>query len=173
VDNALHYQTDVGATILELAGGKAPAHWDGRSFADAFRAGKDSGRESVVVGQCCWSAMRSVRFDDYLYLHPYHTGLKDMPARMLFNVAKDPHELNNLAESQPALADRGEALLAAWTEDMMKTSRYPEDPLWTVMREGGPYHTRDMLARYCQRLRDTGRGHHADFLEKHPDGIAG
>ena len=54
---------------------------------------------------------------------------------------------------------------------MMKTSEYPEDPLWTVMQEGGPYHTRDMLATYCKRLRETGRAHHAEFLEKHPTGL--
>ncbi|HUS90327.1 MAG TPA: sulfatase, partial [Phycisphaerae bacterium] len=54
----------------------------------------------------------------------------------------------------------------------MATSDYAEDPLWTVMREGGPYHTRDALAGYCKRLRETHRGHHADFLDAHPTGIA-
>jgi len=171
VDRALHYQTDVAATIVELAGGAVPAHWDGQSFAGAFREGHESGRDSLVVSQCCWSVMRAARWGDYLYMHPYHTGLKQMPSRMLFNVAADPHELNNLAESQPALAEKGEAILEAWTEDMMRTSRYPDDPLWTVMAEGGPYHTRSMLGPYCQRLRDTGRAGHAEFLEKHPTGL--
>ena len=171
VDSALHYQTDVAATIVELVGGKVADHWDGQSFAEAFRNETESGRESLVVSQCCWSVMRSVRWGDYMYLHPYHTGLKQMPSRMLFNVAEDPHELVNLAESEPALVEKGEAILSAWTEDMMKTSEYPEDPLWTVMQEGGPYHTRDMLATYCKRLRETGRAHHAEFLEKHPTGL--
>jgi len=40
-----------------------------------------------------------------------------------------------------------------------------------VMREGGPYHTRAMLGKYCQRLRETGRARHAEFLEKHPTGL--
>ncbi len=171
VDAALHYQTDVAATIVELAGGKVADHWDGRSFADAFRASADSGRDSLVVSQCCWSVMRSVRWGDYMYLHPYHTGLKQMPSRMLFNVAEDPHELVNLADTEPHLADRGEAILSAWTEEMMKTSEHREDPLWTVMREGGPYHTRDMLGKYCWRLGETGRAQHAEFLEKHPTGL--
>jgi hypothetical protein len=148
-----------------------PAHWDGRSFAGAFKAGTDSGRDSLVVSQCCWSVMRTVRWGDYMYMHPYHTGLKDMPSRMLFNLAEDPHELVNLAESLPALADRGEAILADWTEEMMKTSQHPEDPLWTVMHEGGPYHTRSMLGKYCQRLRETHRARHAEFLERHPTGL--
>ena len=172
VDDALHYQTDVAASIIELAGGEVPDCWDGQSFADAFRAGESRGRDSVVVSQNCWSCMRSVRWDDYLYVRSYHTGLKNYPARMLFNVASDPHELNDLAATHPQLVDRGQALLSAWAEEMMATSDYDEDPLWTVMREGGPYHTRGALASYCKRLRDTGRPHHADFLEAHPNGIA-
>jgi choline-sulfatase len=101
----------------------------------------------------------------------YHTGLKDLRARMLFNVAADPHELTDLAETEPALVDHGQALLEQWTAEMMTASDCAVDPLWTVMREGGPYHTRDRLADYSRRLRDTGRAHHADFLEAHPTGV--
>jgi hypothetical protein len=28
-----------------------------------------------------------------------------------------------------------------------------------------------MLGKYCQRLRETHRGRHAEFLEKHPTGL--
>jgi choline-sulfatase len=172
VDTALHYQTDVAATVLELAGGQVPPTWDGQSFAPAFRAGESRGRDAVVVSQCCWACQRSVRWDDWLLVRSYHTGLKNYPARMLFNVAADPHELIDLAPSRPDLADHGQAILEQWTADMLTSSDYAEDPLWTVMREGGPYHTREALAPYCQRLRATGRAHHAEFLEKHPTGIA-
>jgi hypothetical protein len=48
---------------------------------------------------------------------------------------------------------------------MMRTADDNIDPLWTVMREGGPLHTRGHLASYCERLRQTGRAHHADALE--------
>ena len=176
VDRTLHYQTDIAATLLDLAGGQVPADWDGRSFADAFRTGRDEGRPYVVVSQCCWSCMRSVRWDDYLFARTYHTGLKNLPARMLFNVRKDPHEERNIAEREPALADHGQALLEEWTTEMMHGSTSDVDPLWLVMREGGPYHTRgtagERVKFYTDRLRATGRAHHADFLEKHPTGLA-
>jgi hypothetical protein len=43
------------------------------------------------------------------------------------------------------------------------------DPLWTVMREGGPHHSRGYLARYCERLEATGRGEHvAELRRRHP-----
>ncbi len=172
-DSSLHYQTDIGATLVELAGAEVPGHWDGRSFADAFRAGESSGRDFLVSGQCCWSCQRSVRWDDWLMLRTYHTGLKHYPARMLFNVAEDPHELNDLSADRPDLADHGQALLESWTAEMMTQSDSATDPMWLVMREGGPFHTRGSRAEdYIQRLRDTGREHHADFLADNPTGLA-
>ncbi len=172
VDGGLHNQTDIAATIVELAGGEVPDHWDGRSFAEAFRGGQADGRDYVVFSQNCWSCQRSVRWDDSVFIRSYHTGLKNFPARMLFDVAADPHELNDLAETQPQLADRGQALIEQWTAEMMTTSQYREDPMWTVMREGGPFHTRDRVESYCDRLTQTGRSQHAEFLQAHPTGLA-
>ena len=39
----------------------------------------------------------------------------------------------------------------------------------TVLREGGPFYTRDRLPQYLARLRATGRAHHAERLARlHP-----
>ncbi|KKK62858.1 hypothetical protein LCGC14_3000140 [marine sediment metagenome] len=149
-----------------------PPHWDGRGFGEAFRAGRSDGRDYVVFGQNCWACQRSVRWDDHVFIRTYHTGLKELPARMTFNVADDPHELNDLTESRPELADHGQALIEQWTAEMLATSDYATDPMWTVMREGGPYHCREIAKRYLPHLRSTGRAHHADFLEAHPTGLA-
>ncbi|HUU10845.1 MAG TPA: sulfatase [Phycisphaerae bacterium] len=171
VDTALHYQTDVGATLIDLAGGEVPSWWDGRSFADAFRRGQDGGRQAIVVSQNCWASMRGVRWEDYLYLRLAHTGLKNLPERMLFDVAADPHELADLAAAQPALAARGQSLLDAWRDEMLAAGPNGDDPMDHVLAEGGPFHTRGRLESYCERLRATGRAHHAEFLERHPTGI--
>lgn len=172
VDGGLCYQTDIAATMLELMGGKVPAHWDGRSFAEQLRQGQPQGRPYVTVANCAWSCQRSVIWDDYIFIRSYHTGLKNYPPRMLFNLASDPHETNDLAASQPALADHGQALLEQWTTEMMVGSTSDIDPLWTVLHEGGPFHAgaRHMQG-YLKRLRATGRSQHADFLEKNPTGI--
>ena len=122
VDDALHYQTDVAATIVEMLGGSVPAHWDGQSFAEAFRAGRAEGREYVVFSNCAWSCMRSVRWGDNIYIRTYHTGLKELPARMTFNVVEDHHELSDLTDERPDLADHGQALIEQWTGQMLSTS---------------------------------------------------
>jgi len=170
VDDALHYQSDVAATVIELAGGKVPDCWDGRSFAQAFKVNRSCGRQAVVFSQSCWSCMRAVRWGDWVYIRSYHTGLKNLPPRMLFNVADDPHELNDLATSRRDLADHGQALLDDWSSEMMSTSDSDVDPMWTVIREGGPFPTRGKLESYCQRLRQTGRAHHAETLLASPAG---
>jgi choline-sulfatase len=38
------------------------------------------------------------------------------------------------------------------------------DPLWTVLREGGPWHVRGRLSEYLERLRETGRGGWAESI---------
>lgn len=163
-DAALHYQSDMAATVLELLGVEVPAHWDGRSFTSALREGRGEGRETLVCGNCAWSCQRSVRWGDWMLLRTYHDGLKDLKPRMLFNVADDPHMTRDLAQERPEVVNEGIARLETWHAEMMATSESDADPLWTVIREGGPYHTRGMLARYCERLRATGRAHHADAL---------
>jgi arylsulfatase A-like enzyme len=190
VDAALHYQTDLAATIIELAGGQVPALWDGCSIVGGVstrRGSRDGdippttsrdgdvpptmlgkGRSFLVCGNCAWSCQRSVRWDDWLLLRTYHDGLKDLPPVLLFSVADDPHLTRDLAPARHDLVHAGLARLHHWETDMMSTSESDVDPLWTVIREGGPYHTRGRLAAYCERLRATGRAHHAEsLLERH------
>jgi len=163
----LHYQSDVAATILELWGMTVPGAWDGQSFAGTLRRGEDAGREAVVCSQNCWACQRMVRWDRYALIRTYDTGLKQFPRVMLFDLQEDPYLQHNLAEELPAVADHGLGLLEKWHAEMMQTSDYNIDPMWNVIREGGPYHTRDNVEMYCNRLRETGRNDAADYLEKH------
>jgi len=163
----LHYQNDLAATVLDLLGIEVPDFWDGRSLAEALRCGKESPREYLVVSQNAWSCQRAVRFGDYIMVKTYHTGFKHFPEYMLFDLKNDPHELIDLAKEKPALVEKAGFLLEKWHSDMMRTSTSVTDPLWITIAEGGPLHARESeLPRYCRRLRETGRAHHAELLEK-------
>ena len=52
--------------------------------------------------------------------------------------------------------------LADWQQRMFLTAKTDVDPMQTVLREGGPLHTRKTLPAYLRRLRETGREHHAE-----------
>ncbi len=169
VDRALHYQSDLSATLLQLLNIKVPADWDGRGFAEAVQTGREEGRGDLVIANNAWSCQRGVRWDDWMFIRTYHTGYKPFPEYMLFDLAQDPHETTNLARQKPELVAEGTRRLEAWQAEMMRTADRPIDPMWIVMREGGPLHANDRSGetrKYLARLRETGRAGYADWLEK-------
>ncbi len=169
VQPGLIYQIDFAATLIELLGGTVPDNWDGVSFAAALGDGQPIGRESLVISQGAWSCQRGVRFGDYLLIRSYHDGYHNFPDVMLYNIAADPHEQQDIATAQPDLVRHGLALLDRWMTDAMRSATQPTDPMWGVLREGGPLHTRGELPAYLQRLRQSGRADMAEQLAaKHP-----
>jgi len=70
----------------------------------------------------------------------------------------------NLAGEKPRFLDEGAKLMDQWVAEQSGKSDHG-DPLFEVMAEGGPFHARS-TDEICRILRDTGRGHHADWLEK-------
>ena len=173
VDNGLHYNLDLAPTFAELLNHmneEAVQNWDGQSFAKALK-GEDCGREYLVVSQCAHVCQRSVRFGSWIYIRTYHDGFHLLPEEMLFNIENDPHEQYNVAEENHDLCMKAVYYLNQWHDHMMVTMPYPydSDPLWTVMREGGPFHARGNLKEYCRYLEKTGREHAIPELKrKHP-----
>jgi hypothetical protein len=92
-----------------------------------------------------------------MMVRTYNAGLKDFPETMLFDIESDPHETYNLASEREDVVLEGLDLLSQWHEEMMDGRPKESDPMWEVMREGGPFHTRGYLDSYCQVLADTGR----------------
>lgn len=166
-EKGLHYQTDLGATILELLGLKVPEKWDGESFASGFKHHEECSRDYLVVSQCAWSCQRAVIFKDYVLIKTYDTGFKYFPELMLFNIKNDPHELRNIAKENSTIVKTGLKLLEKWHKEMMKTSEHKTDPLDEVMAEGGPFHTRGTLKHDIKHLTRTNRGQYAKLLKKY------
>ncbi len=168
-DAGLHYHLDWGPTVMELLGEDAPGHWDGESYAGSLTHPTDSGRPYLVVGQCCHVCQRSVRFGPWMYIRTYHDGYHLFPTEMLYNIQDDPHEQVNVAEANPEVCNQALRYLTEWHDDMMATGTSNIDPLWTVIREGGPLHARGYGAAYAERLEATGRGWAVPELKKrHP-----
>lgn len=164
VDDGLHYHYDWGATLVELVSGIVPENWDGQSFGEAFRKGETISRPYVVVSQNAWSCQRSVRFENFICIRTYHDGLKEFDPVMLFDLDFDPHEEHNIAEDHPELVARAMSMLAEWEEENKLTSTTNVDPMMTVLREGGPFHTRGKAQALIARLEAGGMHAQADRL---------
>jgi len=179
VDSALHYQVDLGATIVELCGAEVPDNWDGESFAaslqDHEQETSDShGREKLVLSHAAWTVQRSLRWDDWLCIRTAHDGFHGFPEVMLFDVAADPHLQEDLASQFPELVEYAISEIDRWREEMLDSSVTGIDPHDTVMAEGGPFHAWGELPAYLERLRETGRAPLADQLEaRWPDEASG
>lgn len=174
VDRALHHHYDWAATMVELLGGQVPASWDGQPFTAAFKSAQEAGRDYLVTSQGAWACQRGVRFNhegsSFICLRTYHDGHKMLEPLLLFNLSQDPHQQYDLSAAQPQVVERAMALLSDWQHQMMLTGQNDVDPLMTVLREGGPFHTRGRLPAYLERLRATGRSDHAERLAaRHPD----
>ncbi len=168
-DSGIHVNVDLAPTMAELLGQPAHPKWDGESYARVLTEGADCGRECAILTQCAHVCQRAARFDDYIYIRTVHGGYHLFDDEMLFNVVEDPHQLHNLASQRKDLCAQGAKYIQDWEYDMMKHSDYDTDPMWTVMREGGPLHCRGQLQNYVKRLQATGRGQYVDqLLAKYP-----
>lgn len=184
--NGLHYNVDLLPTLVDMIGGVPefrpnrvvgrpnPVKYDGESFADCIRTGKDAGRDYLVVSQCAHVCQRSVRFDKWMYIRTYHDGFHLTEEDELFDIKNDPHETKDLAHEYPEVCWHGAWLLEHWVAHQMQSNieNYSVDPLWTVMAEGGPFHTQGYLEKYCTHLEETGRGDLAGKLKaKYPEAL--
>jgi len=169
VDTGLHYNLDLARTLAELLDLPPSPRWDGRSFARSLTEAADTGRDALILSQCCHGCQRSVRWEDWIYIRTYHDFYHLYPREMLFNVRLDPHEQHNLAPQRPDLCAQAVHRYLDWHDTMMASMREATDPLWTVLREGGPFHSRGFLPDYCRRLEETGRDWAVPELKKrHP-----
>jgi choline-sulfatase len=173
VDRGLRYNLDLLPTLADLLSRPRGSTWDGTSYADTVRSGAESGREHLVISQCAHVCQRSVRFGPWLYMRTYHDGYHLFPQEMLYDIEKDPHEQHDLASERPEVCRQAAHTYLGWHDSMMASAQHQMDPMWTVMREGGPFHAKGALREYCKYLEATDRGNAIEELKRrHPQEFA-
>lgn len=170
VDNELHYSLDILTTLCDLLDARKSDDWDGQSYASTLTEGKDNGRDYLVISQNAHVCQRSVRFDNWLYIRTYHDGYHLFDKHQLYDLKADPHETTDLSDEHPEVVKEAIETLATWHDEMLSKMNVPHDPMWTVLKEGGPYHANGHLEMYInERLIPTGRTEAAEKLrERHP-----
>ncbi len=170
IDEGLHYNLDLAPTLAQLLKENPISGWDGQSYAPAILEGKDCGRKHLILSQCAHVAQRSVRFGSWHYIKTYHGGYHLFPKEMLFNIKEDPHEQNNLAESNKEICEKASYKLTNWHDKMMQSMPYVVDPLQIVLKEV-PHHAKGHLPKndlreYFNFLKNTGRADSIAELKK-------
>jgi arylsulfatase A-like enzyme len=89
--------TDIMPTVLELLGVKTPARVTGESLAALIEERRDSAREMTVTG---WGEHGSVRTREWNYIGRWSPGGR---FEELYNVQKDPLELEEVSAQNPAV----------------------------------------------------------------------
>lgn len=93
--DALTELMDVGETVCDLAGLSAPPNIDARSFMPVLSGGKEGHRDYVLTEEMGYRAIRDKQWK-FIQTHNDISELYDM--------LKDPNELNNLIDSHPDIA---------------------------------------------------------------------
>ncbi len=163
VDKGLHYNIDLLPTMADILNVEHYKKWDGQSYAQVLTDGLDCGRDYLVLSQMAHVCQRSARFGDWLYIRTYHDGYHLFDKEMLFNIKEDPYEQHDVKDEYPEICAKGAKIILDWHDEMMTCSDSQIDPLWTVMKENGPYHTWVDINKYLKRLEETGR---ADGAQK-------
>lgn len=165
-DPSLHYNLDLLPTMADLLKVKHCENWDGISYSSAVINGVPCGRDSLVLSQMAHVCQRSARFEDWLYIRTYHDGFHLFESEMLFNITEDPYEQHDVSKEHPEICAKGAKIILDWHDEQMHRSDSLIDPMWTVIQEGGPYHTLGQLENYLKRLEATNRHEGAEKLKE-------
>ena len=125
---------DIFPTLLEAAGVKVPEGGDGQSLWPLIRGEEESAHELIVHGECNWQASRAIRTREWKLIQNIDPWVFQRPPLELYNLAQDPGETTNLAETEREVADE---LLAQLLKEVDKRLGTRPDPIRQTLTATG------------------------------------
>lgn len=126
---------DIMPTILELAGAEIPKGLDGQSMVPLLNGEVEVFRDEVVVNSDATVVQRMLVKEDYAIVHTLSRPIWDHVKEWeLFNLAKDPSQVDDISESEADLAKEMRIRLGDWLSENL---RGRPDPLWLSVYRGG------------------------------------
>ncbi len=147
---AQHY--DLVPTIMELAGIETDIPFDGSSLVPMMNDEVVSHRSEFYITECTWMRKHGWRTPEWKLMVALEPDFHFKPEVELYNLVEDPGELNNLAESEPAVV----ALLRGRMESWI-AKREAETGLPDPIHHQGDWHGHEGLGAFktSQQAYDT------------------
>ncbi|MFV0499589.1 MAG: sulfatase, partial [Bacilli bacterium] len=145
--------------------------WDGKSFLETIKTGKDTGHDYLVISQMAHVLQRGVVMNGgkHLYMHTYNDGYHpNFNEEMLFDLEQDWYEQNDIAKDNEDLIIKAKSHLFDWKNTHMKKlqANDVEDPLWYIYHDGGPFHAKGHAQMYYNNLMNIGEEEKANVVKE-------
>lgn len=172
----LYYNIDIVPTVAEWLnvnpiGMTKEQAWDGKSFLETIKTGKDTGHDYLVISQMAHVLQRGVVMNGgkHLYMHTYNDGYHpNFNEEMLFDLEQDWYEQNDVAKERQDIVMKAKSHLFDWKNTHMKKlqANDVEDPLWYIYHDGGPFHAKDHAQMYYNNLMNIGEVEKANVIKE-------
>ena len=98
-------QKDLVPTLMDLMGIDPGIKFDGRSLMPLIRGEKLEAEEEIYITECTWMRKHGWRTPEWKLIVSLEPDFHFKPMVELYNLYKDPEELNNVAEENPEVVE--------------------------------------------------------------------
>jgi arylsulfatase A-like enzyme len=105
---------DIMPTILDLLGIDSGIAFDGRSLTPLMKGETRVSESEIYITECTWMRKHGWRTPQWKLIHALEPDFHFKPEVELYDLVKDPGELVNVAEKEPAVVAMLEARMQAW-----------------------------------------------------------
>ncbi len=134
---ALHQ--DLMPTILQLLGIRAKIPFDGRSLLPLIAGERAANYSDFYITECTWMRKHGWRTPEWKLIVALEPDFHFKPEVELYNLTKDPLELDNVAAREPAIVATLRQRLEAWIARREKNTGRP-NPMFTNLNWHGTSH---------------------------------
>jgi arylsulfatase A-like enzyme len=133
---------DIMPTVLELAGIETDIEFNGRSLVPLINGDELPRQTELYITECTWMRKHGWRTPEWKLIVALEPDFHDKPEIELYNLIKDPLELQNVAGQEPEvvafLKARMEAHIAKREQETGRTNPMVMNPDWHG-KGGGPF----------------------------------
>ena len=136
---------DLVPSLLELMGIRTKIKFDGSSLLPLIRGQQTSNYSDFYITECTWMRKHGWRTPEWKLMVALEPDFHFKPPVELYNLLKDPLELNNLADQEPQLVAHLRQRMETWIAQREKATGRP-NPMYTNLdwhgKDGvGPFKT--------------------------------